>query len=85
MCRKTLVQRIRREFAAMKEILTATYLSQKVTNMCTTADVWTAHNRSFLGMTCHWIEEQTVEKRSAALACGQVKGRHAFDVPAATI
>lgn len=67
MCRKTLVQRIEREFTAMKEILTATL--QKATNVCKTADLWTAHNRSFFGMTCHWIEEQTMERRSAALAC----------------
>ena len=45
MCRKTLVQRIEREFAAMKDILTAKL--QKVTNVCTTADLWSAHNRRF--------------------------------------
>lgn len=83
MCRKTLVQSIEREFAAMKETLTATL--QKVTYVCTTADLWTAHNRSFFGMTCHWIEEQTMERRSAALACARVKGRHTFDVLAAKI
>lgn len=41
MCRKTLVQHIEREFAPMKETLTATL--QKVTNVCTTADLWIAH------------------------------------------
>ncbi|XP_060773195.1 uncharacterized protein LOC132883505 [Neoarius graeffei] len=83
MCRKTLVQRIEREFVAMKENLTATL--KKVAHVCTTADLWTAHNRSFFGMTCHWIEEDTLERRSAALACVRVKGRHTFDVLAAKI
>lgn len=64
MCRKTLVQRVEREFAAMKETLTAI---QKVTNVCTTAELWTAHNRSFFGMTCHWIEEQTMERRQKSV------------------
>lgn len=53
--------------------------------MCTTADLWTAHNRSFFGMTCHWIEEDTLERKSAALACARVRGRHTFDVLAAKI
>ncbi len=83
MCRKTLVQRIEREFAAMRENLTATL--KKVAYVCTTADLWTAHNRSFFGMTCHWIEEHTLERKSAALACARVKGRHTFDVLAAKI
>ena len=83
MCRKTLVQHIEREFAVMKESLTATL--QKVTNVCTTADLWNVHNRSFFGMTCHWIEEETMKRKSAALACARVKGWHTYDVLAAKI
>lgn len=83
MCRKTLVQNIENEFAVMKNSLTETLMN--VSNVCTTADLWTAHNRSFLGMTCHWIEENTLERRSAALACARIKGRHTFDVLAAKI
>lgn len=82
MCRKTPVQRIEREFAAMQDTLTATL--KKVKNVCTTSDLWTAHN-SFFGMTCHSINEETLRIRSSALACERVKGRHIFDVLATTI
>lgn len=83
MCRKTLIQRIEREFTVMKENLITTL--KKVKHVCTTADLWTAHNRSFFGMTCHWIDDGTLERKSAALACVRVKGRHTFNVLAAKI
>ena len=34
---------------------------EKVEYVSTTVDVWTAHNRSFLGMTAHWIDPITLE------------------------
>nr|XP_023685835.1 uncharacterized protein LOC111853318 isoform X1 [Paramormyrops kingsleyae] len=81
--RKSLFQHMKKEFAAMKEALTAKL--QTVTNVCTTADLWTVHGRSFFGMTCHWIEKDSFERRSVALACARVKGHHTFDVLAAKI
>lgn len=78
MCRKTLIQRSEGEFVTMKETLTAKL--SKVSSMCTTAHIWSAHNRSFFGMTCHWIEEDTMERKSAALACARLNGRHTYDV-----
>lgn len=35
----------------------------------TTADIWSGKKRSFLGMTCHWIDEATLERKTVALAC----------------
>lgn len=72
MCIKTHVQNIEKEFAVMKTSLTETLVN--VSNICTTADLWTAHNRSFLGMICHWIEENTLKRRSAALALHELEG-----------
>uniref|UniRef100_H3B9B0 HAT C-terminal dimerisation domain-containing protein n=1 Tax=Latimeria chalumnae TaxID=7897 RepID=H3B9B0_LATCH len=38
----------------------------------TTVDIWTAHNCIF-GMTAHWINPVTLEKKQAALACCRCK------------
>uniref|UniRef100_A0A8C6TNZ0 BED-type domain-containing protein n=1 Tax=Neogobius melanostomus TaxID=47308 RepID=A0A8C6TNZ0_9GOBI len=47
----------------------------------TTADIWSCHNRSFLGITVHWINPSCNFKREkAAIACKRIKGRHTFDV-----
>ena len=78
MCRKTLTTRIEKEFGKVKQTLITTL--QKATYVCTTADLWSAHHRSFFGMTCHWIDETTLERKSAALACARVFGRHTYDV-----
>lgn len=83
MCRKTLMQRIERGFQNMKEAITETL--QDVQTVCTTADQWTAHHMSFMGITCHWIEPETLDRKSAALACERIRGRHTYDVIAAKV
>ncbi|XP_077270691.1 uncharacterized protein LOC143901934 [Temnothorax americanus] len=47
--------------------------------VCTTADIWTGSNRRFLGVTAHWIDEKTLDRKSAALACRRFPGTHSFD------
>jgi len=49
-----------------------------VSHVCTTADIWSAHNRSFFGVTAHWIHPASLTRRSAALACTHMPGRHTF-------
>ncbi|KAL4001427.1 interleukin 8 [Sarotherodon galilaeus] len=39
-----------------------------------------SHNKSFLGMTAHWIDPSTFVRGHAALACKRVRGRHTHDV-----
>jgi len=43
--------------------------------VCTTVDAWTAHHRSYLGMTAHWIDPKTLQRHKAALACTRMVGK----------
>ena len=56
-----------------------------VVHVSTTADVWTAHHRSYLGMTAHWIDQKSLKRQKAAIACVRVIGHHTYDVLAAGI
>lgn len=40
-----------------------------------TADIWSAHNRSFMGVTGHWISNN-FSRKSVVLALKRFKGRH---------
>jgi KRAB domain-containing zinc finger protein len=48
--------------------------------VATTADCWTAHNKSFLAMTVHWLCPKTRTRMRAVLACQRIIGSHTFDV-----
>ena len=53
-----------------------------IDSVSTTADVWTAHNRSYFGMTVHCIDSGSLK---AAICCVRIVGRHTYDVLAAKI
>ena len=48
-------------------------LLSKVTFVATTADSWSAHNRSFLGMTVHWVNSTSLKREKAVLGIKEVK------------
>lgn len=53
--------------------------SDEFEHVSTTADIWTAHNKSFIGVTPHWINPHNMKREKAALACRRFKGRHTYD------
>uniref|UniRef100_A0A8C1VZQ7 HAT C-terminal dimerisation domain-containing protein n=1 Tax=Cyprinus carpio TaxID=7962 RepID=A0A8C1VZQ7_CYPCA len=65
------------EYAKMNTELKKSF--EELEFLSTTADIWTAHNRSYLGMTAHWLDPHSLEQKKAALACRRFKGRHTYD------
>ena len=51
-----------------------------VDGVSTTVDEWTANHRSYLGMTVHWIDTDTLKRCKAAIACLRITGHHTYDV-----
>ena len=51
-----------------------------VENVSTTADVWTAHHRSYLGMTVHWIDDKSLKSQKAFVACVHITGHRTYDI-----
>lgn len=79
--RKTLSSNIKQAYESMMKKIKETL--EGVDNVSTTADVWMAHHRSYLGMTVHWIDQKSLKRQKAAIACMRIIGRHTYDVLAA--
>lgn len=77
MCRITAKNKISNEYNEFKK-----NLKQELDNVefvCSTADIWSSSKRSYLGVTVHWIESETFERKSAAIACRRFKGAHTYE------
>ncbi|XP_062325452.1 uncharacterized protein LOC134026580 [Osmerus eperlanus] len=83
MSRTTVRRNIDSATSKMKESLKKEM--KKVPYIATTTDCWTARRRSFIGVTAHWLDPCSFERRSAALACRQLRGSHTFDALAAVL
>ncbi|XP_011476547.1 uncharacterized protein LOC101164561 [Oryzias latipes] len=83
MDRVTLFTKVDQSFSRMREELMSKLSS--IQYVCTTADIWTANNRSFFGMTCHWIDTESLERKSAALGFVRLQGRITYDAIAGRI
>lgn len=46
---------------------------------CGTADIWSTKHKSFMGVTVHWIDEKTLERKSEALCCRRFESPHNSD------
>ncbi|XP_047677384.1 uncharacterized protein LOC125146007 [Tachysurus fulvidraco] len=56
-----------------------------VDHIATTTDCWSVRRRSFIGVTAHWIDPDSLKRCSAALACKQLRGLDTFDVLASAL
>ncbi|KAL4104536.1 hypothetical protein QTP88_019831 [Uroleucon formosanum] len=55
-----------------------TDLIAKQDYICATADIWSVNNRSYMGMTCHFIDEETYFRQSYVIGCIRIKGNHNY-------
>ncbi len=69
--RRTLGRRIAEGFTAMFTDLEGTFRRCKW--KCLTTDIWSVNNKSYLGVTVHWINDDYT-RSSAALACRRMIG-----------
>lgn len=56
-----------------------------ISYVATTTDGWSMRGRSFVGLTVHWIEPNTIKRRWDALSCKCLRGSHTYDVLAGSI
>ncbi|KAL4090115.1 hypothetical protein QTP88_025014 [Uroleucon formosanum] len=55
-----------------------TDLIAKQDYICAIADIWSVNNRSYMGMTCHFIDEETYFWQSYVIGCIRIKGSHNY-------
>ncbi len=77
MSRKTLVRMLEDQYISMKTDMCKVLSEQEF--VATTTDAWSTNHKSYLGVTVHWIDSDTLTISSGALACRRIKGRHTYD------
>lgn len=74
---KSLKLQIEKLYLSMVYNITNTLSS--VLYVSTTADCWTKGKKSYIGVTCHWINSKS-KIESVSLACCRLQGRYTYDV-----
>ena len=68
--------KIKDDFGKAKKDLTSQV--KQVSYVSVTADIWSSRHRSFIGMTCHWIDCIDLCRQSRMLAFHRFKGKHDY-------
>ena len=72
--RRTLMRNMNELYKTEKKKLISEL--QKVKYVSCTADLWSSHNRGFLGMTVHYVDLQTLDRVSHTLVCRRFEHTH---------
>ncbi|KAF0038014.1 hypothetical protein F2P81_010888 [Scophthalmus maximus] len=75
--RKTFAKYLDKAYTIMARELKKTIEAQNYVS--TTADIWSANNRSYLWVTVHWIDNESLKRRKATIACRRFRGCHTYD------
>ena len=75
--RKSLSAKIHKKFEAVMINIKKTLFSKDY--VCTTAKIWSQRKKSFLGMTAHVVDPETLQRESFAIAYEKFSGTHSFD------
>ncbi|XP_060855581.1 uncharacterized protein LOC132933288 [Metopolophium dirhodum] len=78
LCRQTLMKNIDKSFNIVFEKLKCKLNS--VEHLTTTADAWSTFKRSYLGITVHWIEDGSLERKSYLLSIKRLTGSHTYEI-----
>lgn len=78
MCSKTLRKHLMVRFTETKEKIIIQMGNAQ--NVATTTDCWSHGRKSYIGVTAHWINLDTLQREHAALACSRLFGKHTYDV-----
>ena len=74
-CRMTVKRLLQERVEALKVSVTC-----PLQFVATTTDCWSARGRSYIGVTAHLIDVDSLERRYVVLFCKRLKGSHTFDV-----
>lgn len=77
MSRHTFKSHLLDKMLSIKSNMIATF--EKQPWVCTTADIWSANNKSYMGVTCHFIDEN-YQRKSYMLSCKRIMFAHIHSV-----
>ncbi len=82
MCRRILSKRLHARHLEAKQKLVHLMTLKAV---CATADCWSARGKSYVGVTCYWIDPKQLKRISVCLAIRKIFCRHTYDLLGKTL